>query len=146
MSRIGPNLFLAWRRDLAFFMYLLIQVSLQLCRKGAVLEEFMSAIFLMYFFLNAHWSSWLTKVAWGRKLSSLNRSILWSTNIRLWDFWSLKNCQCLLVDSNLHKICGRECIREKMCVLTTVCGCKPLQTTQETALRSRSTTRRTTVS
>lgn len=68
---------LAWRRrNLVFLMCLLIQASLQLCRKDAVFEEFLSSVFFIYFFPNGHRSSWLAKAGWDRKLNSVHRPTL----------------------------------------------------------------------
>lgn len=49
-------------------MCLLIQASLQLCRKDVVFEEFLPSVFSVCFFPNGHRSSWLAKVEWDRNI------------------------------------------------------------------------------
>lgn len=118
-----------------FFMCLLLQTSLQLCRKDVVFEEFLSSIFPIYFFLNGNRSSWFAKEERDRELNSACKPVPESIDIRLWDISSLKNCQCSLVVTDLHKTCGRKYVRETMCV--PAASCLAPQNTQKIALRSR---------
>lgn len=86
MSRIGPNIVSLKEKELGIFNVPVNKASLQLCRKDAVFEEFLSSVFFIYFFPNGHRSSWLAKAGWDRKLNSVHRPTLGSTGIRPQDF------------------------------------------------------------
>lgn len=88
----------------------------------------------IFFFPNGHRNYWIAKAEWDRKLNSVHGPNLERTDIRLCKFWSLKNCLCALVDTNLHKTCGRKYIKERTYILIKVYYLKPPYTAKQTGV------------